>query len=290
MWNGTDPTGMHLLPGATLADAGYADNAFGGTNNAQVNQDTAGVQYDTQTANQVTPGQEGTQVNQNLFQTPRVPTRPAQGNDNTQQPPAQAGGNYEQAATPEQQPASNEENAVEVALRGAMLSRSDEDIIQDFMWQGEHGSARAAELRNQMLSFKQEIEAYGMVFKGSNKIKVLHGITQYHGRQAPELNGAILGRMGKWNLFSTPQLLQLQPEKSFKWVKVKLPKDPTVIRDFLRDENNKGKLYRLGDDVEVEETEVPMLVALPPPGGLVRSSKRKNVRRDGRVLGKNVHR
>ena len=91
MWNGTDPTGMHLLPGATLADAGYADNAFGGTNNAQVNQDTAGVHYDTQTANQVTPGQEGTQVNQNLFQTPRVPTRPAQGNDNTQQPPAQAG-------------------------------------------------------------------------------------------------------------------------------------------------------------------------------------------------------
>ena len=255
---------MHLLPGATLADAGYADNAFGGTNNAQVNQDTAGVQYDTQTANQVTPGQEGTQVNQNLFQTPRVPTRPAQGNDNTQQPPAQAGGNYEQAATPEQQPASSEENAVEVALRGAMLARSDEDIIQDFMWQEQHGSARAAELRNQMLGFKQEIEAYGMVFKGSNKIKVLHGITQYHGRQAPELNGAVLGRMGKWNLFSTPQLLQLQPEKSFKWVKVKLPKDPMVIREFLRDENNKGKLYRLGDDVEVEETEVPYLVALPP--------------------------
>ena len=117
-----------------------------------------------------------------------------------------------------------------------------------------------------------------MVFKGSNKIKVLHGITQYHGRQAPELNGAILGIMGKWNLFSTPQLLQLQPEKTFKWVKVKLPKDPTVIREFLRDENNKGKLYRLGDDVEVEETEVPMLVALPPPGGFVGSSKRKNIR------------
>eukprot|EP00956_Cyclotella_meneghiniana_P008138 scaffold10837_cov70-Cyclotella_meneghiniana.AAC.2 len=78
-------------------------------------------------------------------------------------------------ATLEQPVENSEENAVEVALRGVLLSKSEEEIVQDFMWQGQYGSAKAMDLRNQMLSFDQEIEAYRMVFKGSKKIKVVHG-------------------------------------------------------------------------------------------------------------------
>ena len=86
------------------------------------------------------------------------------------------------------------------------------------------GVAGKGDIKDQTLAYSPDtIKSFVVVFKGSSMVKEVHGITKYHGRHAPELNGTFIG-IGKWRSFSKPQLVH--------WTRVMVPASTTAFREF----------------------------------------------------------
>ena len=271
---------VHMRPGATLEDAGYGQDGLG-----MLAEAAAAARYDTHAnrdGHQVTPDTGGFPRAHLNFHTP-ADTRANLNNNNNNN---EHGNNTNRGGgTPQPQgtatmpdtttEAEEEKNAVEVALRGLVLSKSEEEIRQDCVWQGGLGAARKADIMNQILAYSPEIKSFAVVFKGSSIVKVVHGINRYYGQHAPELNGAVLGRIGKWTLFSTPQLVQLPSEKTWAWVKVQVPVVADKYHAFHAKPENRGKLYRPEEGEATVEADLPILLALPAPAAVYASEQER---------------
>lgn len=262
---------LAMQPGATLRDAGYRnlvdDSEQARSANAPVvmTQDT----HDGTGLNQpVTPG-TGEEASRVLtFATP------ANNNNIQHTPEQQAGGAGEGVTTQGAPPATRDDvNAVEAALQGLLVAKSHDEIKQDFKWQNNKGVAGKGDIKDETLAYSPDIKTFVTVFKGSSILKLIHGLTKYHGRHAPELNGTVMGRIGKWTSFSTPQLVQFPPQKTWDWVKLRVPASTTAFHEFHADPNNRGKLYRVGDLEEMIDIDLPYLCYMPAPGALYASKK-----------------
>ena len=104
------------------------------------------------------------------------------------------------------------------ALRGEVLACTGEKLRERIMWQQETGSAKKAEFMEDVVSGQAgHIEMFAFVQKGSTIVKVVHGVTRYLGRDAPELKRCVIGRVGEWTSTTTPHLVLMPANKSWEW-------------------------------------------------------------------------
>ena len=72
------------------------------------------------------------------------------------------------------------------------------------------------------------IEMFAFVVqKDSTIVKVVHGVTRYLRRDAPELKRCVIGRVGEWTSTTTPYLV-LMPANTWEWRTVKICDDVTA--------------------------------------------------------------
>lgn len=263
---------LDMPPGATMRDTGFANGVRGQGEQARNLASAGAAQGEAHVTVMrgahmpVTPGTANPRRSI-AFDTPeQVNNKTIQQADEAHERGCEQGG-ATQMATPE---TTEVKNAVEAAVMGLLVAKSEEEIKQDFKWQREKGVAGKGDIKDEILAYSPEIKSFGVVFKGSPAVKVLHGITKYHGRHAPELNGAVLGRIGKWTTFtfSTPQIVQLPPVKPFNWTRVKVPSNTAAFREFHAKPENKGKLYRAEDNEDTVVVNLPYLCHLPAPAAL----------------------
>lgn len=135
------------------------------------------------------------------------------------------------------------------------------------MWQQEMGSAKRAEfMEDVVLGQAGHIEMFAFVQKGSTIVKVVHGVTRYLGRDAPELKKCIIGRVGEWTSTITPHLVQMPVNKSWEWRTVRIADNVTAWENYINaGGENKVKVFHPPAEAVTREVEVPMMALLPPP-------------------------
>ena len=80
----------------------------------------------------------------------------------------------------------SEIGAVEAALNGELLAGGPDGELEAFLWQKDSGPTNKAGFKDEVL-FRDNIVCIGFLQKNSPIVKVVHGVTVYHGNDAPEL-------------------------------------------------------------------------------------------------------
>ena len=165
----------------------------------------------------------------------------------------------------------SEIGAVEAALNGELLAGGSEGELEAFLWQKDAGSTNKADFKDEVL-FRDNIVCIGFLQKNSPIVKVVHGVTVYHGNDAPELKKKLLGRVGEWTEDTTPFLVELPVQKAWDWVKVKYCDDLEAWKNFeTASVQNRLSLFRSTGDMAEEE--VPYMFVLPPRVALMAIKK-----------------
>jgi hypothetical protein len=138
------------------------------------------------------------------------------------------------------------------------------------LWQweaGAGGNAKKAEFVEEVVSGQAgNIEMFSFVQKGSTIVKMVHGITRYMGRDAPELKRSIIGRVGEWTSSMTPHLVQMPVNKSWEWRKVKICDDATAWENHdTAGGENKYTIFQPAAETQTKEVEMPIMAYCPPP-------------------------
>eukprot|EP00956_Cyclotella_meneghiniana_P002154 scaffold2424_cov62-Cyclotella_meneghiniana.AAC.7 len=142
---------------------------------------------------------------------------------------------HRQWAGPHRPVQSNEVGAVMAALRAEVLACTGKKLCEQFMWQQDTGSAKKAEFMEDVVSGQAgHIKMFAFVQKGSTIVKVVHGVTRYLGRDAPELKRCVIGRVVEWTSTMTPHLVQMPANQSWEWQNVKIADDLTVCENQVK--------------------------------------------------------
>ena len=156
-------------------------------------QDTAALAEDTRATAEVSPGLMSTG-------TPAQPTVLFAGT-----------GGLSQGSTPTQTAGGG---AVVAALKGETLTCSKERLRELFKWQVDHGVAGKSDFMEEcVMSHSADIVALGCVQKDSTAVKLVHGVTKYMGRDAPEMKKSFVGRVGEWTHDNKPHLVNCRHKK-----------------------------------------------------------------------------
>ena len=160
-----------------------------------------------------------------------------------------------------------EVGAVLAALRGEVLACTGEKLRERIMWQQETGSAKKAEFMEDVVSGQAgHIEMFAFVQKGSTIVKVVHGVTRYLGRDAPELKRCVIGRVGEWTSTTTPHLVLMPANKSWEWRTTQICDDVTAWENYINaGGENKIKVFHPPAESQTKEVEAPIMALLPPP-------------------------
>ena len=244
------PSADNVNFGATAGEYVHDTAFFVGQdvqNNDAPGRDTAGVvAEDTGGATHVTP--------------------PGQSQDTPIRPSTLfAGAGGQSAVTPPTPSAGG--GAVLAALKGEVLACTPEKLRELCMWQPELGSAKKEDFREEvLLGHPANILVLACLQKDSPVLKLVHGITKYMGRDAPELKKVFLGRVGEWTPENTPHIVELPPQKTWNWVQIEFQHDLEGWQNHVENSpDNKFKLFVPAANNPKTDKEIPLMAYLPPP-------------------------
>lgn len=236
---------------ATAGELGGNEPFFVGqsvhNNDAGGIQDTAALAEDTRATAEVSPG----------LMSPETPAQPTVLFAGT--------GGLAQGSTPTQTAGGG---AVVAALKGEVLACTKERLRELFKWQGDHGVAGKSDFMEEcVMSHSGDIVSLGCVQKDSTAVKLIHGVTKYMGRDAPELKKSVVGRVGEWTHDNKPHLVELPPQKTWDWKEIEFADDFEAWKNFVNNAlaEDKFKLYTPSAGASKKKRHLPYMPYFPPP-------------------------